>query len=435
MGQEVVFSAPFFCRKPIMPRNKYVTDLSIILLIALFLRIMPVFFGSAKASDIIYFKSQAETILKNQNIYKATHEVFPYSPLTMFIPAICLILSGISRMPFHITMKLPAIIGDISLSIAIYYWVMKFKNDRKLAFTAAVFYAINPLAILISAFQGNLMPLPVLFTFLAVMMIIYDFKKNYRLSALLLGLAIAFRGYPILLLPLILLKSQAAISKKIQYAAYSILPTVLISLPFLILDHRSFFTEIFGYKGNVEYGYVAMERAISYFCLISSLNPPLTAGIAGKNIAYLGAAMNHLPSNMLITHLAAFSKAIFFAVYSIIILRYKRLSLLKLILAACLAFYFFFDGTASQYFIWILPFLYFLDDKFSKFYVLFGTYAVVSVYLCFHPFTLFGNFTPNPYPALAGVLLNEFIALFLFWSLCGVWLFRLLAAKDIKQTS
>ena len=401
-------------------------DLIYIISAALTLRILPVLLGSPAASDIMYFIAQAIPILSNQNIYKVAHGVFPYSPLTMFIPAFCLSLANKLNIPFYIVMKMPALIGDISLSIAIYYWVMRYKNDRGIAFKAAMLYAVNPLAILISAFQGNMMSLPTLFMFLAVMIIIYDREKNYRLSALLLGLAVAFRGYPILLLPLILLKAEMSSFKKLKYAAYTIIPALLLFIPFLYMDHRSVIREVFGYSGDNEYGFAAIERAASLYFYAVSHHLVSVNNTIEQHLRSLVELLGGISPNVVIIKLLAYSKIIFLSVYLMVLLQYKKFSLLKLIVLTYVGFYFFYGGAASQYFIWILPFLYFLDDRFSDLYIILGTYAVISVYLCYKPFTLFGRFSVYPYPAMANILLNEFIALFSFWSLCGAWFFTML---------
>ncbi|MDO8536030.1 MAG: hypothetical protein Q7S30_03360 [Candidatus Omnitrophota bacterium] len=406
-----------------------VKDISFVILVSLALRILPILFGSPAASDMVFFRTHAVTILNNQNIYSVARGAFPYTPLSMFIPALCLLLSSSLSIPFHVVMKIPALMGDIALSIAIYYWIIRAKGDKSIAFKGAIAYAINPLVILISAFQGNMMSLPTLFTFLAVMMIVYDHDKNYRLSALLLGLAIAFRGYPVLLLPLILLKSELSVTKKIKYIAYAVIPTLITFIPFLWLDRRSVIREIFGYCGDNEYGYAAIERALSLYSYAYRHGFDLINGTAQIHLGYLAKAINSIPPNNFILQLLQHSKVIFLSVYVMILIQYKRFSLLKLALTTYLGFYFFYGGAASQYFIWIVPFFYFLDDRFSGWYIILGTYAVISVYMCYKPFTLFGRLPICSYPAMTKILLNEFIALFSFWSLCGIWFFTILFKK------
>lgn len=406
-----------------------IRDLSCIILVAVALRILPIISGSQSSSDIRLYREQAVPILNNQNIYQVTHRVFPYSPVTMFIPAVCLLLSDKLNMPFYIIMKIPALIGDLFLSVAIYYWVLRLKKERNMAFKGAIAYAINPLVILISAFQGNMMSIPTLFMFLAVMIILYDRDKNYRLSALLLGLAVAFRGFPILLLPLILLKSELPVLKKIKYSAYTIIPVVLAFIPFLLLGYKSVFREVFGYYGDNEYGFAAIEKMFSIYCYIVAHN---FVTIKNSVQAHLYSVVNlykQVPCNGVIIRLMDHSKSIFLLAYLAVISRYRKLGLLQLTLSTYLGFYFFYDGAASQYFIWIIPFFYFLDSKFPDYYIIFGTYAVISVYLCLHPFTLFGRFPMYPYPAIKNIFLNEFVALSLFWSLCGLWFFNLLFKK------
>jgi Gpi18-like mannosyltransferase len=302
-------------------------DIICISLVALILRILPVVIG-ADSTDINLYRQQALPVLNGQNIYQVTHKVFPYSPLTMFIPALCLYLSSKFSLPFHMVMKAPAILGDIAIAVAIYYWLFNIWKDRKAALRGAFLYAINPLAILICAFHGNIMSLPTLFSFLALIMMAYDDEGNHRLSALLLGLAIAFRGYAVLLLPFILLKSGISPGRKLSYVLYAILPTFIFFLPFLALDYRSVFREVFAYSGWTDYGFAAVARAWHSFQT---------------------GAVNYRITNGLVSGLALDSRQIFLAAYLIILMRYRRLSLLRSTVMVFLVFYFFYAGVASQY--------------------------------------------------------------------------------------
>lgn len=389
-------------------KSQILEDCAYLALLSFLFRILPILFG-CESTDIMLYRQQAIPVLNHQNIYQVTNNVFPYSPLTMFIPAFCLFLSTAVKVPFYVVMKIPALLGDIFLSIAIYYWLLKMWQDKKLAFRGGVLYAINPLAILVSAFHGNLMSIPTLVTFLAVIMVAYAPEENYRLSALLLGLAIGFRGYAVLLLPLFLLKSKATLARKVSYVAYAILPTLLLFIPFLLLDHKSIFREVFSYSSWTDYGFAAISRAWYSF----------RTGI----IEY------GLPRNIVV-FLAINSKTIFLLAYAAILLRHKKFNLITLALLVYLGFYFFYAGVASQYFVWILPFFYFLKDKISKWYVILGSYALMSFYLIYHPSILFGRFNFTTSLSLRVFLFNEFLALALFWIFCGVWFFILFFKRE-----
>ena len=392
------------------------------------LRVLPILLGSPSACDVAYFLLQAWPVSHNMNIYQVTHAVFPYPPLTLFIPALCLLLSDKLKIPFYITAKIPPLIGDIFLSIAIYYWLIRVKRDRGIALKGAIFYTANPIIILISAFLGNIMSLANLFMFLAVMLVLYDCDRSYRLSALLLGLGIAFRGYPILILPLILLKTKLSGVKKMKYLAYVLVPVAIIFIPFLCADYKSVFREILGYNGFCEFGLYAIGLTRASYSYVISHSPTEIANmIMGSALPIVELADKVSPLNRFMEIWLANSKSVFLLVYLIILIQFRRLNLLKLILLTYLGFYFFYGRVTAQYFIWVVPFFYFFNDKFSNWYIILCSYAIISVFLCIHENILFGRLpigmNARDVPML---LLNELAALFSFWALCGIWFFNLL---------
>lgn len=391
--------------------RRFYFDIFLIIIVALCLRILPQFFG-CESMDIALYRQQAEPILQNLNIYRETSKVFPYSPLSMWLPALCLFLSGKFNLPFYVVMKIPAILGDILLAISIYYWLLRFNKGRKAAFVAGMLYAVNPMAILISAFQGNFMSIPTLFAFLAVMTMISDPGNNYRLSALLLGLGIGFRSYPILLLPLIFLKSKISLFKKIAYLGYAVLPTLILFIPFLLLDAKSVFREAFGYSGVDDFGLAAIIWNLTFL-----INNELFRNISDKIYFFL----------------TLYSKLAFVFVYSVILLTRNSLNLLELILLIFIIFYAFYTGISAQYLIWIIPFLYFLKDEISKWYTTLGAYAIISFYVSHLPAIIFGRLDISLTNHWRGLLLNLIVAQSLFWILCAIWFFRLLFKKDDKE--
>lgn len=160
-----------------------------IVAVAVFLRLIPAL-NSADWTDL--YTQQALPILEHLNIYSSTHKVFPYSQVSMFLPALCALLSSFFKIPFHVFMRFPAIIADIAVNIALY--AVMLRRDRNAAVICALFYAVNPVSILISSFHGNIVVIAVLFTFLAYIVLLDGIEKNYRLSALLLGIAVGFRS-------------------------------------------------------------------------------------------------------------------------------------------------------------------------------------------------------------------------------------------------
>lgn len=377
-------------------------SLLLIAAVGLLMRVIPLF-NSAEWTDL--YVQQALPILNHLNIYSAAPGIFPYSPVSMFLPALCAKLSFIFNVPFHVVMRLPGIAADTLIALSIYAVLAKL--GKKNAVLAGLLYALNPVSILISSFHGNVMPIAVLFSFLAYAVLLFGVEKNYRLSALLLGAAIGFRGYPVLLLPLFLIKIKAPWTRRLEYIAYSIIPTAVSFVPFLFLDHGSVIREVFSYSGFPDYGLAAILRAF---------------------YSYIYAARLYvLPGNAL-GILSDVTKVVFLAGYVMILLLAARKSLVSSIMAVFLAFYFIYTGISSQYLVWILPFAFIAHDRMLKYYLVIGTWALVNFYWVYHPYILFGKSGFTYYP-LAGLLAGELISLGLLWLVCLSWAVALMAGK------
>lgn len=378
-------------------KNVYRFNLRHILFIAAAaaaLRILPLL-NAINWTDM--YMEQAIPVLKHMNIYSVTNNIFPYSPVSMFLPALCAKLSAVFNLPFYIIMRLPAILADLGIAVAIYMTLLK--TGRKKAFTVGMLYALNPVSILITSFHGNLISIAVLASFLAYAVLLTGPEKNYRLSALLLGLAIGFRGYPILLLPLFLLKLKVGLGKKIEYAAYAIIPTAISFIPFLILDHRSVLREVFTYSGFPDYGPAAILTAVYFF-----KNNALSYG---------------LPDSLL-NIFSDSTKVLFFIAYIMLLLSATKKLLISSILTVFLAFYFIYTGISSQYFIWVLPFAFLIQDRMLKYYLIFATWALVNTYWVYYPYIIFGKSGPINLP-LRGLLAGQIISLSLLWLFCLLW--------------
>jgi hypothetical protein len=155
---------------------------------ALAVRLIPLAFG-IESTDILLYRQQAMPVVQMQNIYAVTRNLFPYTPVSMFYPALCLELSGILGIPFHILIKLFAIFSDVGIVLALYAMGVKLFPSRT-AIACAVLYALNPVSILIASFHGNIMPLVVLLMLMAYLLFRVDPDKNLVVS----GLSSAWRS-------------------------------------------------------------------------------------------------------------------------------------------------------------------------------------------------------------------------------------------------
>ncbi len=358
------------CKRPVRFQVESWTDGTVIVLllsVALAVRLIPLAFG-IESTDILLYRQQAIAVVQAENIYATTRNVFPYAPVSMFYPALCLELSWILGIPFHFVIKLFAILFDVGIVFVLYAIGGKLLPRRK-AISCAALYALNPVSILVASFHGNIMPLIVLLMVTAYLLFRVDPDKNLVVSGLLLGLAVGWRSFPILLLPFFLASIEEK-AKKIRFAACVVVPVILSMLPFAWLDARSILHEMFSYSGwGIHHGPFGILRGLHLLSIGSVTwdNPPAW------------------------TRWMSSSKFAFLALYGIAAIFARRIGLLNGILVTFSLFYSVYSGVASQYLIWTAPFLLLADRKAMFWcYELAATYALVVFYWNFFPDILFG---------------------------------------------
>lgn len=336
--------------------------------VALAVRLIPLAFG-IESTDILLYREQAIPVVQAKNVYAVTHNVFPYAPVSMFYPALCLDLSWILGIPFHVVVKLFAIFADVGI-VAVLYAMGGKLFGRQTAVSAAALYALNPVSILVSSFHGNIMSLVVLLMLMAYLLLRVDPDKNLVVSGLLLSLAVGWRSFPILLLPFFLASIDGK-AKKIRFAACVVVPVALSMIPFAWVDAQPMLREMLSYSGwGIHHGPFGIVRGLHLLSIgqVTWENPPgWTPWMVSSKFAFL-------------------------ALYGIAAVLAKRIGLLNGILITCFLFNVVYSGVASQYLIWTVPFL-LLTDRKAMFwwYKLAGTYALVVFYWLFFPDILFGG--------------------------------------------
>lgn len=387
------------CKRAVRFQVETWTDGTVIVLLlslALVVRLIPLAFG-IESTDILLYRQQAIAVVQAENIYATTRNVFPYAPVSMLYPALCLELSRILGIPFHFVIKLFAILSDVGIVFALYAIGGKLL-PRRTAIGCAALYALNPVSILVSSFHGNIMPLVVLLMVTAYLLFRVDPERNLVVSGLLLGLAVGWRSFPILLLPFFL-GSIDGMAKKIRFAACVFVPVALSMLPFAWLDARSMLQEMLRYSGwGIHHGPFAIVR--------------------GLHLVSIGQVTWENPPEW--TRWMASSKFAFLALYGIAALFARRIGLLNGILVTFFLFYLVYSGVASQYLIWTVPFLLLADRKAMFWcYELAAAYALVVFYSIFFPDILFGALEPPRVDAV-WLLPHYVLSQSLFSAVCAV---------------
>jgi len=228
-------------------------SLAFILLAAFLLRlaIIPLFYD-----DYNYWAFGVFTnfLLHGQNPYHVVSQdptllninPWRYPPfyLLFTIPALLIQQLTGQSIAYLAMLKIPLAISDIVSSYFLYRILLRsFSRSYSLKFCAL--FAFNPLVIFESSGGGFNDPIPIAFTVSSLYFLLkhqssrVSESRNLSISAMLLGLGIASKIYPLLIIPLFLRQLEGTRSR-ILYALAAMLPLIGFSIPFLLWDWTSY---------------------------------------------------------------------------------------------------------------------------------------------------------------------------------------------------
>jgi hypothetical protein len=342
--------------------------------LALAVRLVPAWLLMAEVADVAGYHTTGAAVLRGDNVY-AAQALFPYLPYSQFLQAWALQLAALTHWRFDFLIKLPSIAGDAAAVPLIYAVARRQGRTTRAASLWALAWALNPVAILISAFHGNLMA--VLPGLLVGALLAAEAARGsanrwplLAISSLLLGLAVALRAFPALLLPMFLALACASWSEATLYTAGSLLAAGLSSLPYLLYARATFVGEFLSYSGVPDFGWVSIVRAAPY--LTSGLK---LAGFDGP--------------------LVELTKPLFLLAYALAVLTlplFRRSSLGRSLLLAPLLFYALYGGVSAQYLVWALPLAIAVGDWLALPFTLAGVAALLGFYTLYHPDILSGRY-------------------------------------------
>jgi hypothetical protein len=344
--------------------------------LTLIVRLVPAWLLKHEVADILTYRTMAEVVLRGDNIY-AIRVLFPYTPFSQYLPAWELMFARATGLPFDFVAKIPPILADTGCTLLIFSF-LRWRGlglGPTVAWTAL--WVLNPVGILISAFHGNVMSVIPFLTLAAYVAAQRADKREDRtallaISALLLGLAIAMRSFPILLVPPFLLLFCRTLREAAVYVVLVGLASLLSSLPYLIYVREPFLREALGYSGSEDFGWVAVVRAMYYF----------TDG------QLLG---------VFAPHLVEMTKRLFLGAYlvSLLALPFSRRDALgRALLIPPLLFYGIYGGVSGQYLVWIVPMAIAIRERMVIPFTVVTAAALIAFYALYHQGILFGRNPP-----------------------------------------
>jgi hypothetical protein len=374
--------------------------LALVLAMTVLARLIPALMLGNEVADISTYRTMALVVIREEDIYNIRN-FFPYTPLSLFLPAFLLHLSTVFDQPFHLILKQVPILSDVGIATLIYLIARRRWGVVK-STAVGLAWAFNPVSILITGFHGNIMPLSVFFAFWAYYLLEFcERRRTFVLSALALGIAIGLRGWPILLLPFLLRPGYLGWRQRIIYLGVAAFPSAITLGPYLLVNFEGINREFFSYNSTPDFGWMGIWR----------------------NLWFLHTGNQYLPGEQTKEWLSR-SRSYFLAAYAVLVavayLRPKLLDTSGWLASALMLYYTLFGGVAAQYLVWVVPFLAFYWYGLAFSVVALG--ALISFYLTYHPGILLGPY-PSPieysHPEIVRWYLGFLLAL---WTAGAVWL-------------
>lgn len=180
----------------------------LILLVAALVRLLPALWLPVGAGfDIDSYHLVTDALLSGQEVYSAVAGRHPYLPFQMYVMGAMARLAAATDLPYVVAMKLPSILADAALTGLIYRTVAdRHRSDgrgREWAAYLALLYALNPVSLLVSSYHGQFEAVTLLL--LAVGWWLWE-RRRVTTSAVAVGLAILNKTWPVLFLPVVLLR-------------------------------------------------------------------------------------------------------------------------------------------------------------------------------------------------------------------------------------
>ena len=180
----------------------------LILLAAALYRLPPALWLPVGAGfDIDSYRLVTDALLSGRDVYTAVAGRHPYLPFQMFVMGSMARLAAATGLPYVVAVKLPSILADVALTGLIYRAVAGGqaggRRGCEWAAYLALLYALNPVSLLVSSYHGQ-------FEAVTLLLLAGGWwqweRRRATASAATLGLAILNKTWPVLFLPVVLIR-------------------------------------------------------------------------------------------------------------------------------------------------------------------------------------------------------------------------------------
>src|SRR5919202_2154169 len=189
------------------------------------LALLPLTYGH----DFVVWDDATRLLLHGLNPYthwRAMPNAYPYLPVFLYLLLPLQWLALHTVVPFTILGKLPMAAADLVVAATLYRWLLQADRSRHTAVIAACLYLFNPLVLYNSAFLGR-------FDSVALAFLLPALAARGPQFAVLYGLAVATKTFPIFIVPALLVGRYRRTWRELM-GAVAVMGAV--ALPFLLWD-------------------------------------------------------------------------------------------------------------------------------------------------------------------------------------------------------
>lgn len=201
----------------------------LIFFVALILRFLLLAQDQVITRDVVVYVQRAKLMMGGQIPYEDVSINKP--PLYAYLIHFLGLTIGAGQIQFRAFFSLM----DSVVAVLLFYLCMC-KHEERFSFKASFAYAICPLPIVSIGLSGHYEPVVMIFV---VLSLFYLFKNKFEISGLLLGIAFAFKFFPIVLLPFFAWKIKHW-NRRIFYGLLFFIPLIISIIPMLIFSPNAF---------------------------------------------------------------------------------------------------------------------------------------------------------------------------------------------------
>ena len=174
---------------------------------------------------------------------------WPY-PAEYFLVALSAFFGSVGTSALYpVLVRIPSVAADTGTGILIFRIAKILGSPDRQARTAAYAYLLNPFAIVVSAIWGVNDPIPVFLSVLGLYFLLRPSDRHLFLGSFVVGLGLATKLYPVLLVPIALALAKGFV-RKVKVLAVAAIAPLVTSLPFLLSDARAYLGTAFGFAGG-----------------------------------------------------------------------------------------------------------------------------------------------------------------------------------------